>query len=321
LADRWIADGHQVIAVDNLITGRRANIAHLLQNPMFTYIEQDICDPLQMDGRIDCVFHLASPASPLDYLAHPIETMLVNSIGTKRMLDLARAQNARYLLASTSECYGDPLQHPQKESYWGNVNPIGPRAVYDEAKRFAEAMTMAYHREYGVDTKIVRIFNTYGPRMKLDDGRVVPAFLDQALNGRPITIFGDGSQTRSFCYVSDLVDGLTRLILSDEHEPVNMGNPLELTILEFAEVIQKLVGSSCAIERRPLPKDDPRQRKPDIAKAKERLGWEPRVTLAEGLAETVEYFRTQQAVAANATAQTASPAVPALRRPASRLHD
>jgi dTDP-glucose 4,6-dehydratase len=297
LADRWIADGHQVIAVDNLITGRRANIAHLLQNPMFTYIEQDICDPLQMDGRIDCVFHLASPASPLDYLAHPIETMLVNSIGTKRMLDLARAQNARYLLASTSECYGDPLQHPQKESYWGNVNPIGPRAVYDEAKRFAEAMTMAYHREYGVDTKIVRIFNTYGPRMKLDDGRVVPAFLDQALNGRPITIFGDGSQTRSFCYVSDLVDGLTRLILSDEHEPVNMGNPLELTILEFAEVIQKLVGSSCAIERRPLPKDDPRQRKPDIAKAKERLGWEPRVTLAEGLAETVEYFRTQQAVA------------------------
>jgi dTDP-glucose 4,6-dehydratase len=297
LADRWIADGHQVIAVDNLITGRRANIAHLLQNPMFTYIEQDICDPLEFDGRLDCVFHLASPASPLDYLAHPIETMLVNSTGTRRMLDLARAQNARYLLASTSECYGDPLQHPQKETYWGNVNPVGPRAVYDEAKRFAEAMTMAYHREYGVDTKIVRIFNTYGPRMKLDDGRVVPAFLDQALNGRPITIFGDGSQTRSFCYVSDLVDGLTRLILSDEHEPVNMGNPLELTILEFAEVIQKLVGSSCAIERRPLPKDDPRQRKPDIAKAKERLGWEPRVTLAEGLAETVEYFRTQQAVA------------------------
>ena len=297
LADRWIADGHQVIAVDNLITGRRANIAHLLQNPMFTYIEQDICDPLEIDGRLDCVFHLASPASPLDYLAHPIETMLVNSTGTRRMLDLARTQNARYLLASTSECYGDPLQHPQKETYWGNVNPVGPRAVYDEAKRFAEAMTMAYHREYGVDTKIVRIFNTYGPRMKLDDGRVVPAFLDQALNGRPITIFGDGSQTRSFCYVSDLVEGLTRLILSEEHEPVNMGNPLELTILEFAEVIQKLVGSSCAIERRPLPKDDPRQRKPDITKAKERLGWEPRVTLAEGLAETVEYFRTQQAVA------------------------
>jgi dTDP-glucose 4,6-dehydratase len=240
---------------------------------------------------------MASPASPFDYLAHPIETMLVNSTGTKRTLDIARTQNARYLLASTSECYGDPLEHPQKETYWGNVNPIGPRAVYDEAKRFAEAMTMSYHREYGVDTKIVRIFYTYGPRMKLDDGRVVPAFLDQALNGRPITIFGDGSQTRSFCYVSDLVDGLTRLILSEEHEPVNIGNPTELTILEFAEVIQKLVGSSCAIERQPLPKDDPKQRKPDITKAKERLGWEPRVTLAAGLAETVAFFRAQQTVA------------------------
>lgn len=296
LADRWIADGHQVIAADNLITGRRANIAHLLENPAFTYIEQDICEPLEIGGHLDCVFHMASPASPFDYLAHPIETMLVNSVGTKRMLDLARAHNARYLLASTSECYGDPLEHPQKETYWGNVNPIGPRAVYDEAKRFAEAMTMSYYREYGVDTKIVRIFNTYGPRMKLDDGRVVPAFLDQALNGRPITIFGDGSQTRSFCYVSDLVDGLTRLILSEEHEPVNIGNPTELTILEFAEVIQKLIGSSCAIERQPLPKDDPKQRKPDIAKAKERLGWEPRVTLAEGLAATVEFFRAQQAV-------------------------
>jgi dTDP-glucose 4,6-dehydratase len=296
LADRWIADGHRVIAADNLITGRRANIAHLLKNPAFTYIEQDICEPLAIDGHLDCVFHMASPASPFDYLAHPIETMLVNSVGTKRMLDLARAHNSRYLLASTSECYGDPLEHPQKETYWGNVNPIGPRAVYDEAKRFAEAMTMSYYREYGVDTKIVRIFNTYGPRMKLDDGRVVPAFLDQALNGRPITIFGDGSQTRSFCYVSDLVDGLTRLILSEEHEPVNIGNPTELTILEFAEVIQKLIGSSCAIERLPLPKDDPKQREPDIAKAKERLGWEPRVTLAEGLAATVEFFRAQQAV-------------------------
>jgi dTDP-glucose 4,6-dehydratase len=297
LADRWIADGHQVIAVDNLITGRRSNVAHLLDNPAFEYIEQDVCDPLEIDGRLDCVFHMASPASPFDYLANPRETMLVNSAGTKRMLDLARAQNGRYLLASTSECYGDPLEHPQKETYWGNVNPIGPRAVYDEAKRFAEAMTMSYHREYGVDTKIVRIFNTYGPRMKLDDGRVVPAFLDQALNGRPITIFGDGSQTRSFCYVSDLVDGLTRLILSEEHEPVNIGNPTELTILEFAEVIQKLVGSSCAIERQPLPKDDPKQRKPDITKAKERLGWEPRVTLAAGLAETVPFFRAQQTVA------------------------
>lgn len=294
LADRWLADGHQVIGVDNLLTGRLENLAHLDDNDAFTYIEQDICDPLPVDGDLDCVFHMASPASPFDYLAYPIETMLVNSTGTKRMLDLAREKNARFLVASTSECYGDPLEHPQRETYWGHVNPIGPRSVYDEAKRFAEAMTMSYNREFGVDTKIVRIFNTYGPRMKLNDGRVVPAFVDQALKGLPITVFGDGSQTRSFCYVSDLVDGLTRLMLSDERGPINIGNPTELTILEFAEVIQELVGSKCEIQRKPLPRDDPKQRRPDITLAKERLGWEPKVTLAEGLKPTVEYFRGQQ---------------------------
>jgi dTDP-glucose 4,6-dehydratase len=298
LADRWIADGHDVIAVDNLLTGRRENVAHLADNELFDFIEQDVCDPLDINGPLDCVFHMASPASPFDYLAYPIETMLVNSTGTKRMLDLAREKNARFLLASTSECYGDPLEHPQRESYWGHVNPIGPRSVYDEAKRFAEAMTMSYNREFGVDTKIVRIFNTYGPRMKLDDGRVVPAFLDQALKGNPITVFGDGSQTRSFCYVSDLVDGITRLVLSEERGPINIGNPTELTILEFAEVIQQLVGSNCEIQRQPLPKDDPKQRQPDITLAKERLGWEPKVSLEEGLEPTVEYFRSQQSVSA-----------------------
>jgi len=298
LADRWIADGHDILAVDNLLTGSRENVAHLADNESFEFIEHDICDPLDIDGSLDCVFHMASPASPFDYLAYPIETMLVNSTGTKRMLDLAREKNARFLLASTSECYGDPLEHPQRESYWGHVNPIGPRSVYDEAKRFAEAMTMSYNREFGVDTKIVRIFNTYGPRMKLDDGRVVPAFLDQALKGKPITVFGDGSQTRSFCYISDLVDGLTRLILSEERGPINMGNPIELTILEFAEVIQQLVGSNCEIECKPLPTDDPKQRQPDITLAKERLGWEPKVSLEEGLKPTVEYFRSQQSVSA-----------------------
>lgn len=294
LADRWLADGHEVIAVDNLLTGRRENLAHLENNDSFSYVEQDICDPLTVDGDLDCIFHMASPASPFDYLKYPIETMLVNSTGTKRMLDLAREKGARFLVASTSECYGDPLEHPQRETYWGHVNPIGPRAVYDEAKRFAEAMTMSYNREFGVDTKIVRIFNTYGPRMKLNDGRVVPAFMDQALKGLPITVFGDGSQTRSFCYVSDLVDGLTRLMLSEERGPINIGNPTELTILEFAEVIQALVGSKCEIQRKPLPKDDPKQRRPDITLAKERLGWAPKVTLAEGLKPTVEYFRGQQ---------------------------
>ena len=295
LCETLLDRGHSVVAIDNLLTGDMANVAHLRDRD-FEFIRHNVTRYIDVEGPVDYVLHWASPASPIDYLELPIQTLKVGSLGTHNALGLALAKKARFVIASTSEVYGDPLEHPQRETYWGNVNPIGPRAVYDEAKRFAEAMTMSYHREYGVDTKIVRIFNTYGPRMKLDDGRVVPAFLDQALNGRPITIFGDGSQTRSFCFVSDLVDGLTRLILSEEHEPVNIGNPTELTILEFAEVIQELVGSSCAIERQPLPKDDPKQRRPDITRARERLGWEPRVSLGEGLTATVEFFRSQQAV-------------------------
>ncbi len=295
LCDRWLADGHEVIAVDNFLTGRPENVAHLVGRSDFQLIEQNVSEGISVDGKVDYVFHLASPASPVDYLEHPIETMLVSSAGTKNALDLARANNAAYLLASTSECYGDPLEHPQKETYWGHVNPIGPRSVYDEAKRFAEAMTMAYNREFGVNTHIVRIFNTYGPRMKLNDGRVVPNFIDQALRGKPITIYGEGAQTRSFCYVSDLVEGLTRLIQSDEHEPVNIGNPTELTILQFAEVIQRLVGSKCKLEYKPMPQDDPRQRKPDIAKAKRLLGWEPKTGLDEGLGRTIAFFQGKAA--------------------------
>ena len=295
LCDRWLADGHEVVAVDNFLTGRPENLAHLAGRREFTLIEQNVSEALPVSGKVDFVFHLASPASPVDYLEHPIETMLVSSIGTKNALDLARANGAGYLLASTSECYGDPLEHPQKETYWGHVNPNGPRSVYDEAKRFAEAMTMSYHREFGVNTHIVRIFNTYGPRMKLNDGRVVPNFIDQALRGKPITIYGEGQQTRSFCYVSDLVEGLTRLAKSDEHEPVNIGNPTELTILQFAEVIQKLVGSRCKLEFKPMPQDDPRQRKPDISKAKRLLGWEPRTGLEEGLRQTIAYFQNDAA--------------------------
>jgi dTDP-glucose 4,6-dehydratase len=293
LTDRLLAEGHQVVAVDNFLTGRRENIAHLASNKAFTFIERDICDPLEIDGALDFVCHLASPASPFDYLLHPVETLLVNSTGTKTMLDLAVRHKAGFLVTSTSECYGDPEQHPQRETYWGNVNPIGPRSCYDEAKRFSEAIVMAYHRVHGLNTHIARIFNTYGPRMKLKDGRVVPAFLDQALTGNPITVFGDGSQTRSFCYVSDLVDGLFRLMWSDEHLPVNIGNPNEMTILSFAERIQELMGSHCAIEFKDLPEDDPKQRQPDITKAKEILGWEPKVGLEDGLQDTIEYFRTQ----------------------------
>ena len=295
LCDRWLADGHQVIAVDNFLTGRPENVAHLKGRSDFQLLEQNVSDGLTVDGKVDFVFHLASPASPVDYLEHPIDTMLVSSIGTKNALDLARANDAGFLIASTSECYGDPLEHPQKETYWGHVNPIGPRAVYDEAKRFGEAMTMSYNREFGVNTHIVRIFNTYGPRMKLNDGRVVPNFIDQALRGKPITIYGEGKQTRSFCYVSDLVDGITRLALSDEHEPTNIGNPTELTILQFAEVIQKLVGSQCKLEFKPMPQDDPKQRKPDISKAKRILDWEPKTGLEEGLRETIAYFQGQAA--------------------------
>ena len=279
------------MALDNFLTGRPSNVAHLEGHPRFRLIRHDVTEKLQVEGRFDYVLHLASPASPIDYLEHPIETMQVGSAGTKNMLDVALADGASFLLSSTSECYGDPLEHPQKETYWGHVNPIGPRSVYDEAKRFAEALTMAYHRRHGLRTHIARIFNTYGPRMKLNDGRVVPTLIDQALRGQPLTVFGDGSQTRSFCYVSDLVDGLYRLMQSDEALPVNLGNPVEITILEFARRIQSLTGTSAPVEHRPLPQDDPKQRKPDISKARRVLGWEPRVALEEGLRMTIEYFQ------------------------------
>jgi len=293
LCDRLLADGHAVAGLDNFLTGSRRNIAHLAGEPRFEFDERDITQPFKIEGAVDAVVNAASPASPKDYLEHPIETLDVGSAGTRRMLELAMAKGARFLMTSTSECYGDPLVHPQVESYWGNVNPVGPRSCYDESKRFAEALTMAYHRKHGVRTNIARIFNTYGPRMKLDDGRVVPAFLDQALRGEAMTVFGDGSQTRSFCYVSDLVDGLCRLMMSDERYPVNLGNPRELTILEFAEKIRALTGSKSEIEFRALPEDDPKQRKPDISKARALLGWEPKVELEEGLRRTVEYFQAQ----------------------------
>ena len=293
--DRLIADGHEVIALDNLITGSCANIAHLMDHPRFEYREWDVTQPFEIDFQVDGSLHLASLASPKDYLEHPIETLESGSIGTRNMLELARKNGARFLLTSTSECYGDPLVHPQVESYWGNVNPVGTRSCYDESKRYAEALTMAYHRVHGVRTNIARIFNTYGPRMQLLDGRVVPAFMDQALRSVPLTIYGDGSQTRSFCYVSDLVDGLYRLMFSDERYPVNLGNPQELTIMEFAERIRTLVGNGLDIVHHPLPEDDPKRRQPDISKAKRVLGWEPKVSLEEGLRETVDYFRERVA--------------------------
>jgi len=295
--DRLLAEGHTVVALDNYLTGRPRNLEHLGREPRFQFVEQDITLPFSIDGDVDAVANMASPASPKDYLEFPVETLDVGSIGTRRMLDLAREKNARFLLTSTSECYGDPLVHPQVETYWGNVNPVGPRSCYDESKRFAEAMTMAYHRKHGVRTTIARIFNTYGPRMKLDDGRVVPAFMDQALRGEPMTVFGDGKQTRSFCYVSDLVDGLYRLMMSDERYPVNLGNPLEMTVLEFAGYIRDLTGASSEIIFQPLPQDDPKQRKPDITKAQTILGWEPVVPLEDGLRRTVEYFRALATVA------------------------
>jgi dTDP-glucose 4,6-dehydratase len=291
MCDRLLDEGHTVVAIDNFITGSPRNLAHLENHRSFQFREQDITQPMTLDGPADAVINMASPASPKDYLEHPIETLDVGSIGTRNMLELARAHGARFLLTSTSECYGDPLVHPQVETYWGNVNPVGPRSCYDESKRFAEALTMAYHRKHGLRTNIARIFNTYGPRMKLNDGRVVPAFLDQALRGQPMTVFGSGSQTRSFCYVSDLVDGLYRLMLSDERYPVNLGNPQEMTIREFAEQIRKLTGTKSELVFEPLPEDDPKQRKPDISKAKRLLGWEPRVPLEQGLKHTVEYFR------------------------------
>ncbi len=291
LCDRLVEAGHEVLAVDNLITGHKENLGHFGGNPAVQFIERDVCEPLDIEGEIDGVFHLASLASPVDYLAHPIETLESGSTGTRRMLDLARDHNARFLLTSTSECYGDPLEHPQVETYWGNVNPVGIRSCYDESKRYAEALTMAYHRTYGVRTNIARIFNTYGPRMALNDGRVVPAFIDQALHGKDLTVFGDGSQTRSFCYVSDLVEGLLRLSKSEERLPVNLGNPAEITILEFANQIRARFDNAVGIEYRQLPSDDPKLRRPDIGKASRILGWSPKVSLQEGLTVTIDYFR------------------------------
>jgi dTDP-glucose 4,6-dehydratase len=292
LCDRLIKDGHSVVGLDNLITGSKQNIAHLHAETRFSFIACDVTGPFGVDESFDQVWHLASLASPKEYLAHPIETLESGSTGTRNMLDIARRHGSQFLLASTSECYGDPLEHPQAETYWGNVNPVGTRSCYDESKRYAEALTMAYYRTFGVRTNIARIFNTYGPRMALKDGRVVPAFLDQALHGEPLTIFGDGTQTRSFCHVADLMEGLVRLSASDERYPVNLGNPAELTILEFAECIRRLMGSNLEIVFEPLPEDDPRKRRPDITKAKRLLGWEPKVALEDGLRETVEYFKT-----------------------------
>ena len=291
LCDRLLAETHTVVAIDNFVTGDSRNLEHLAAAPGFHLIQQDITLPFVVEGPVDAVVNLASAASPKDYLAHPIETLDAGSLGTRRLLQLALNKGARFLLASTSECYGDPHVHPQVETYWGNVNPVGPRSCYDESKRFAEALTMAWRRVHGVRTNIARIFNTYGPRMKLDDGRVVPAFLGQALRGQPLTVFGSGSQTRSFCYVSDMADGLYRLMQSDERYPVNLGNPREMTILEFASHIRTLTGSTPEIVFQPLPEDDPRQRCPDIGKARALLGWEPRVSLEEGLRYTIEYFR------------------------------
>jgi len=291
LCDRLIAEGHDVICMDNLITGSAGNIGHLFGNPKFTFIQHDVTNYIFVEGPLDYILHFASPASPIDYLKLPIQTLKVGSLGTHKALGLAKAKGARFLLASTSEVYGDPLIHPQQEEYWGNVNPIGVRGVYDEAKRFAEALTMAYHRYHGVDTRIVRIFNTYGPRMRVDDGRAIPAFFSQALTGQEITVFGSGEQTRSVCYVDDLIDGIYRLLRSDIEEPVNIGNPDELTMLDLATQIRDLAGSTSEIVFRPLPKDDPQVRQPDITRARQLLHWEPRISREEGLRKTMEYFR------------------------------
>ncbi len=316
LSDLLLSKGHEVVAMDNLITGRVENIAHLMGNPKFSFVKYNVCDYLHIDGPLDGILHFASPASPQDYLEMPIATLKVGALGTHKALGLAKAKGARLLLASTSEVYGDPLVNPQPESYWGNVNPISPRGVYDEAKRFAEAMTMAYHRYHGLDTRIVRIFNTYGPRMRPNDGRVVSNFIVQALQGKPLTVFGDGGQTRSFCYVEDLVRGITSLLLTDSdktvdqrtdrasfltkstqpvpetmHDPVNIGNPRELTVKDIAELVLRLTGSKSVIEHRPLPADDPKVRRPDIRRAKMLLGWEPQVELEDGIRKTIEYFR------------------------------
>lgn len=292
LCDRFIKEGFHVIAMDNLITGDLRNIEHLFKLPDFEFYHHDVSSFVHVPGELHYILHFASPASPIDYLKIPIQTLKVGSLGIHNLLGLARVKNARILIASTSEVYGDPLVHPQTEEYYGNVNPVGPRGVYDEAKRFQEAMTMAYHTFHGLETRIVRIFNTYGPRMRLNDGRVLPAFIGQALRGEDLTVFGDGSQTRSFCYVDDQVDGIFRLLLSDYHLPVNIGNPDEITIMQFAEEIIKLTGTTQKIITQPLPKDDPKQRQPDIRKAREILGWEPKVSRAEGLKITYEYFKS-----------------------------
>ena len=291
MCDRLIAEGHFVICMDNLITGNMDNIAHLFGNNHFRFIKHDVTEYIYVEGELDFILHFASPASPIDYLKLPIQTLKVGSLGTHKALGLAKAKKATFLLASTSECYGDPLVHPQSEDYWGNVNPVGPRGVYDEAKRFAEAMTMAYHRYHGIETRIARIFNTYGPKMRLDDGRALPNFICQALRKEGLTVFGDGLQTRSFCYVSDLVEGIYRLLTFDEISPVNLGNPSEITILGFAEKILELTGSKSKITFKTLPEDDPKVRQPAISKAKKLLNWEPKISLDEGLKMTLEYFK------------------------------
>ena len=291
LCDKLIKEGHEVICMDNLSTGSIDNISHLMGNEQFHFIKYNVTEYIYVEGPLDNIVHFASPASPIDYLEMPIQTLKVGSLGTHKALGLTKQKNARFLLASTSEVYGDPLVHPQPESYYGNVNPIGPRGVYDEAKRFAEAITMAYHRYHGIDTRIARIFNTYGPRMRMNDGRVVPAFLCQALKGEDMTIFGDGTQTRSFCYVSDMIDGIYQLLMSDEVNPVNIGNPKEMSVLEFAQEVLRITGSKSKIVFKPLPQDDPKVRQPDIAKIKQVLNWEPKVSLEDGLNETILYFK------------------------------
>ena len=296
LVDYLLAQGHEVIGMDNFITGDRSNLEHV-KDPRFQFVEHNVTEEIRIDGPLDYILHFASPASPIDYLELPIQTLKVGSLGTHKTLGLAKAKKAKFLLASTSEVYGDPLIHPQKEDYWGNVNPIGPRGVYDEAKRFAEAMTVAYHRYHGVDIKIARIFNTYGPRMRIKDGRAIPAFISQALQNQPITVFGEGHQTRSFCYVSDLVDGLYRLLTSQQNMPVNLGNPAEMTIEELAETIRRKTGSKSPIVFDPLPVDDPKVRQPDISLARKLLGWSPRVSLDEGLTTTIAYFRKKLGIA------------------------
>ena len=290
LCDRFLADGHEVVGLDNFVTGHRDNIAHLANEPRFRFLQHDISTPTSIDGPLDGVLHFASPASPIDYLELPIETLQVGSVGTHHALEVARQKGARFFMASTSEVYGDPLVHPQQESYWGNVNPVGPRAVYDEAKRFSEAITMAYHTHHGLDTRIVRIFNTYGPRMRPRDGRVVSNFIVQALTGEPITVYGDGQQTRSFCYVSDEVEGIYRLFMHGDAQPTNIGNPDEYTVRQLADLVIELTGSASRIVEEPLPVDDPKVRRPDITRAKTMLGWEPKVPVREGLARTIEYF-------------------------------